>query len=515
MRSVTRRWAVSALALSCGAAGAVQAWAAGADWPTQAPLGPPAPFSFERLKADARRLAAEPYRPPHSPPSEQMRLIDYDVWSAATYRASDALWSNAPGGQEVRFFPIGPAAPRPVAMHVVAGGTARQVLYSPALFDMAANSPLRKLGDDPGFGGFRVMNPDNAGDWLAFLGASYFRSADPFNQYGLSARGVAIDTATPAAEEFPDFTSFWIERAPGGLVVYALLDGPSVTGAYRIVHHRSSAGLVQDIDLQLNFRRRVTRLGLAPLTSMYWYGESDRRPGGDWRPQVHDSDGLAIWTGAGERIWRPLANPTRVSSNAYLDRSPRGFGLLQRDRAFADYQDDDIFYERRPSAWVEPIGDWGPGSVQLVEIPTLGETQDNIVAFWTPARTPGAGASLPLRYRLHWKAEEPAPPGVARVIATRFGHGGRPGEAVPPNRRRFVVDFRGDNLAGLTRRGDAEPVVTATGGRVIEPAAYPVVGQSMWRLLFDVDVPPAGTADLRAYLKRGNAALTETWMYAA
>jgi len=296
-------------------------------------------------------------------------------------------------------------------------------------------------------------------------------------------------------------------------VVYALLDSPSVAGAYRIGNRRSPVGLTQEIDVQLHFRKGVQRLGLAPLTSMYWYGQSDRTPADDWRPQIHDSDGLAIWTGAGERIWRPLADPPRVITNAFADRGPRGFGLMQRDRNFEDYQDDGIFYDRRPSAWVEPLGDWGPGSVQLVEFPTDRETTDNIVAFWTPAAPVKARQTLDYSYRLHWRAEDPSPEGVARVVGTRWGQGGRPGQPIPPGRRKLVVDFEGAPLAGLTRQSGVEPIVSSSFGQLLDPVAYPVEGQNRWRLMFDTDVAAGRVTDLRAFLRRGGAALTETWIY--
>jgi glucans biosynthesis protein len=512
--SVSRRAAL----LVCGAAlttpWAAPALAAAQAWPTEASLGPPRPFSFERLKQDAAALARRPFQPPPAPSPELVSAMDYDAFGQIVYRPAATLWGDAPGGLGVRFFPMGRAAPSPVAMHVVSGGEARGVVYSPSLFDAPADSPLRRLGAQAGFGGFKVMNADHRTDWLAFLGASYFRSADPFNQYGLSARGLAIDTATPKPEEFPSFTAFWLEHDPaGGLVVYALLEGPSVAGAYRMVNQRSPAGLVQDISVQLYFRKAVERLGVAPLTSMYWYGQSDRAPGDDWRPQIHDSDGLSIWTGAGERIWRPLADPPRVITNTFADQAPRGFGLMQRDRNFADYQDDGVFYDRRPGAWVEPVGDWGRGSVQLVEIPTAGEADDNIVAFWTPEAPVTAGQALDLRYRLHWAAEEPVPVGTARVTATRSGQGGRPGQPVPPGRRKFVIDFAGGALKGLGRQSGVEPVVSLSSGAPIDAVAYPVEGQPYWRLMFDVALAPNTTLDLRAFLRRGSDALTETWIY--
>ena len=481
-------------------------------WPTEVALGPARPFSFDWLKAHAADLAR---RPAEGSPAASARAnaIDYDAFGAITYRPEATLWGDLPGDHGVRFFPIGRYAPRPVAMHVAVGGQAREVIYSPKLFEAPAGSPFEALGAQGGFAGFRVMNADHRTDWIAYMGASYFRSSDPFNQYGLSARGLAIDTAAAEPEEFPLFTAFWLETAPEGLVVHALLEGPSVTGAFRIAHSRSPAGLRQDISAALFFRRAVMRLGVAPLTSMYWYGRSDRPANADWRPQIHDSDGLELWTGTGERIWRPLANPPRVITNLFQDRHPRGFGLMQRDRDFADYQDDGVFYDRRPSAWVEPAGDWGSGSVQLVEIPTTGEADDNIVAFWTPATPVAAGQALALDYRLYWSDEEPQPVQVAKVIATRSGRGGRPGQALESGVRKFVVDFSGPTLEGLTRDSGVEPVVSLSRGAAIDAAAYPVVGQrGIWRLMFDVDAAPGEVVDMRAYLKRGAAALTETWL---
>jgi glucans biosynthesis protein len=511
---LNRRDAVSALFALTATAPSLAAGAPSRQgaWPDEVALGPVRPFSFDWLKARAAELAR---RPAEAPPaaSTGAHAIDYDAFGAITYRPEATLWGALQGDHGVRFFPIGRYAPRPVAMHVAAGGEAREVLYSPKLFEAPAGSPFEALGAQGGFAGFRVMNADHQTDWIAYLGASYFRSSDPFNQYGLSARGLAIDTAAAGPEEFPLFTAFWLENAPEGLVVYALLEGPSVTGAFRIAHRRSPAGLRQDISTALFFRRPVMRLGVAPLTSMYWYGRSDRPANADWRPQIHDSDGLELWTGTGERIWRPLANPPRVITNAFQDRRPRGFGLMQRDRNFADYQDDGVFYDRRPSAWVEPAGDWGSGSVQLVEIPTTGEADDNIVAFWTPALPITAGQTLELGYRLYWADEEPQPLQVAKVIATRSGRGGRPGQPPKAGVRKFVVDFAGPVLEGLTRESGVEPVVSLSRGAAIDAAAYPVVGlRGVWRLMFDVNAPPGEVLDLRAYLKRGPAALTETWL---
>jgi glucans biosynthesis protein len=507
--SLSRRGAIAALlAAATGAAAPVRASEGTLEF------GPPEPFSFERLEARVRAMASRPFQPP-PPPAQALSAIDFDATGQIAYRDGAALWKDRPGGA-IEFFHLGRYARTPVAIHVVEQGQARAIAYSEALFDVLGGARRRSWPADLGFAGFRVMNPGASSDWIAYQGASYFRAATPFNQYGLSARGVAIDTATPRAEEFPAFTGLWLENgADGALIVSALLDGPSVVGAFRIVHRATDRGLVQEIETALHFRRAVERLGVAPLTSMFWYGQDDLTRATDWRPQIHDSDGLAIWTGAGERIWRPLANPPRVITNAFLDHDPRGFGLMQRDRAFDDYQDDGVFYDRRPSAWVEPIGDWGAGSVQLVEIPTGSEIDDNIVAFWTPAAPVRAGDAMRLRYRLFWTDEEPAPVGVARVVATRIGRGGRPGQPPPPGARKFVVDFAGGRLPELNKGSGVKAVVGVSRGAPVDAVAYPVVGTSRWRLMFDVDLAAGTSVDLRAFLRLKEEALSETWNFQA
>jgi glucans biosynthesis protein len=510
---ISRRGVVASLAFAL--AGSVEAAPAGSLAPGL-DLGPPGPFSFERLKARAQASASRPYRSPEAGESDALAALDYDAMDQIRFRPEAALWKDAPGDGAVEFFHLGRYAKTPVAIHLVENGVAREILYSETLFDIPRDSPARALPPGLGFSGFRIMNPHGQGDWLAFQGASYFRAATPFNQYGLSARGLAIDTAAPGPEEFPAFTRFWLERdLEGHLVVSALLEGDSVAGAYRIVHRKGAAGLVQDVEAALHFRKPIERLGVAPLTSMFWYGQADRTHAVDWRPQIHDSDGLAMWTGAGERLWRPLANPPRIITNAFADRNPRGFGLMQRDRAFENYQDDGVFYDRRPSAWVEPIGAWGAGSVQLVEIPTAGETDDNIVAFWTPAAPVKAGDALSLRYRLYWGDEEPSAVGVARVVATRYGRGGRPGQRPTAGSRKFVVDFAGGRLAELTRQSGVEAVVGCSAGPPVNPTAFPVVGTRNWRLAFDVAMSAGTVVDLRAFLRLGSESLSETWMYQA
>jgi glucans biosynthesis protein len=350
---------------------------------------------------------------------------------------------------------------------------------------------------------------------MAFLGASYFRAIGALNQYGLSARGILIDSAEPTPEEFPDFTDFFIEeqRAESDpVMVYALLDGPSIAGAYRFAIRRTE-GVVQDVEAALFLRTGVKRLGLAPLTSMYWFGETEKRRFEDWRPEVHDSDGLAIWTGGGERIWRPLTNPPTAVTSSFIDNNPKGFGLLQRDRTADDYLDG-VNYERRPSVWVEPLEPWGAGSVQLIELPTDDEIHDNITAYWRPEAPAQAGASYRLKYRLHWLADEPYPARVARAVSTRIGRGGEPGTRRPKGVYKFVVEFAGASLEPLW--GDtvkAGPVVTASRGSIERAFMEPVPGTRRWRAIFDLKSEGTDPVELRMYLQGNGEALTETWLY--
>jgi glucans biosynthesis protein len=473
--------------------------------------GPARAFSFDRLKQHARAVAHSPYIAPQVNEADILHAIDYDAYGQIVYRPQMALWANTPGAQAVRFFPLGRYFKEPVRIFVVENGLARELLYRPELFDIPSGNPALRLKTG-GFAGFRLMNGASDTDWMAFLGASYFRSSGPFDQYGASARGLAIDSGLSTPEEFPRFSAFWLEQISGGaLRVYALLESPSVTGAFRIDNRRTDRGPVQEIETELNVRKPVNTLGLAPLTSMYWYGQNSPRQ--DWRPQIHDSDGLALWTGKGERIWRPLNDPKTPALNSFLDDNPKGFGLIQRDRAFSDYEDDSVFYEKRPSLWVEPLSPLGQGSVRLLELPTADETNDNIVAFWTPAQPVKSGDVISARYRLNWAADAPASGDIGRIVATRLGRGGRPGVEPRPRAIKFVVDVEGAALAGLDRSSGVDAVVSASQGTIDTVAAYPVAGTKLWRMMFDLTAPVDQTVDLRAYLRRSGQALSETWLY--
>lgn len=487
------------------------------------PTAKPQPFDFAWLKGQARWRAQSPYQPPRNVVPKVLIEMDYDRYQSIRYRPQRALWSGQEVNFQVRFFHLGRDFKTPVQMYEVVNGQARLISYDPAMFELSESgvSP-RALPRDLGFAGFRVQfHTDWDNDLAAFLGASYFRAVGGEKQYGLSARGVAVDTGFDRPEEFPTFEAFWLERperAASRFTVYALMDSPSIAGAYRfdIV---PGATLTMDVDAALYPRRTIERLGIAPLTSMFLCGENDRRVADDWRPEIHDSDGLAIWTGSGERIWRPLLNPTGVRVNSYFDEAPHGFGLLQRDRQFDHYQDDGAYYDRRPSAWIEPRaagrGGWGKGAVQLLEIPAADETHDNIVAFWNPADRPQPGQELLFGYRIHWGARPPFEPALGQVVATRNGIGGYVGRKRTYFSWRFAIDFVGGQLAALGKKVNVQAVASASRGAVGIVLVHSQVEIQGYRAVFDLrptddSVEPI---DLRLYLRVGQDALTETWVY--
>jgi periplasmic glucans biosynthesis protein len=493
-------------------------------------LGKPQPFSFDALVQEMQQQATTAYVPEKSLPQGVLDRIGYDEHGKLKFNPDYALFRDGPGQYPVTFFALGKYFRTPVHMFVLSAGgeaaNASEILYDSAYFSMPANSPARELPKGAGFSGFRlqesrlgnVRNLDwHSNDWAAFLGASYFRGIGELGQYGLSARGIAVDVSTPGRpEEFPDFTRFYFEPPADGanqMVIYAVLDGPSVTGAYRFVLRRDN-GVMMEVEARVFPRRDITQLGIAPMSSMFWFSETLKPTAIDWRPEVHDSDGLAIWTGAGEYIWRPLNDPDSPSVSTFDDKTPRGFGLLQRDRIFDHYLDG-VRYDRRPSLWVEPLDDWGEGAVQLVELPTNDETEDNIVAMWVPKQPVKAGSSLRYRYRLQWCATEPHETDLARCVATRLGRGGEPGKPRPKGVHKFMVEFLGGPLESLPYGVKPKPILWSSSGTFsyVFTEAVPDGVPGHWRAQFDFTGAGPKVVDMRLYLKNGEQTLSETWLY--
>lgn len=481
-------------------------------------LPAPETFDFAWLKGHARHLAAQPHAPAREQVPQALKDISWDDYQSIQFKADQALWHDDDNAFEIGFFHLGLYFQEPVHLFELVNGQPREIPYSPDNFTYKGEQSLEGLPEDLGYAGFRVrFHTDDERDLAAFLGASYFRAVGESMQYGLSARGLAVDTAMASGEEFPRFTAFWFEQPPAGssrLTLYALLESDSVTGAYAFDLYPGK-NMVMDIDAAIYPRRSIERIGVAPLTSMYQMGENDRRMANDWRPEIHDSDGLSLWTGSGEWIWRPLRNPRHLQVNSFLDNNPRGFGLLQRDRNFDHYQDDSVFYGKRPSLWVEPGGGWGKGSVMLVEIPTADETMDNIVAFWRPEKPLEAGREHLFSYRLNWGENPPVTYGnLATVQATRTGIGGVVGQKRTYFSRRFAIDFAGGLLDMMGEDAEVEPVIEVSRGKVEITSARPLDAINGYRAMFDL-VPDDSSEpiDMRVYLRLGDQPLTETWVY--
>ena len=476
-------------------------------------------FGFDDVAERAQAEARIAYRPPPHVVPPELAALSYDQYRDIRFRPERALWRRDGLPFELAFFHLGKFQTLPVVVNEIVSGSARHIRFDPADFDYGKNRLSPSTWPDLGYAGFRVhyaLNTPSYKDELAvFLGASYFRALGGGQHYGLSARGLAIDTGGDQAEEFPRFKEFWIERPAAdaqALTIYALLDSQRATGAYRFTLVPGKQSVVE-VRARLFLRAGVATLGIAPLTSMFHHGENGPRRD-DFRPEVHDSDGLMLATadgeGGSEWLWRPLINPGRRLTTSFAVRELKGFGLMQRDRAFASYEDVEAHYEHRPSSWVVPEGRWGPGRVELLQLPTPDETNDNIVAYWVPAQAPAPGQPLDLAYRIFWQGDEQERPPNGWTVQSRFGHGLAP---LPKDEFQYVVDFAGPALDALPTDAVVDAVITpGRNARLVERNAYRNDARGGWRMTLRIKrIEPTQPVELRAFLQQGHNALTETW----
>lgn len=473
--------------------------------------GAPTAFDAQKVRMRAKALAEKPYAPRPLIP-ESWRNLSYDQYRKIWFDGRNALWENTDGPQRVDVFPPGLYFPQPVEINVVENGSARPLKFDMGVFDSTDKFPDVEIDETLGYSGLRLRaelkEPGIFQEYAVFQGASYFRGIGTGETYGLSARGLALKTADPEGEEFPDFTAFWLETPQPGapdVVLHALLDGPSCTGAYRFVITHGKT-LTMQVEAEIFARETLTHIGIAPLTSMFLFDATMRERFSDFRPAVHDSDGLMIHNGAGETIWRPLANPKNLQISAFTDDDPRGFGLMQRARAFRDFADLEALYHNRPALWVTPGEGWGPGAVTLVEIPADLEIYDNIVSYWRPATPVPAGESHQMSYRLDW-ADDPAPRTGMPLRVSDTAMGARPEGGIV-----VAIDFEGredvpDDLSQL------DIVLRSSTGEISQGLVQRNPETGGPRLAFTFHPQEADLVEFRAQLRLQDAPLSEIWLY--
>ncbi len=469
----------------------------------------PSAFDAQTVRKLARSLADAPFQPPDTKLPDALAKLSYDAYRAIRFDPAQSLWRGRGLPFEAQFFHRGSLYANRVDLYEVADGQARPIPYRPEQFDFGPTP--RPATENLGYAGFRLHSAINRADTIdeiaVFLGASYFRAVGKNLLYGLSARGLSINTADPGGEQFPAFKAFWLERPQPGtnsLVVTALLDSPSATAAMRF-SIRPGDDTVFDVELTLFPREDIAQPGIATMTSMFLFDALDHRGMDDYRRAVHDSDGLMMLTGRGEELWRPVTNPQTLQVSQFVDTSPRGFGLMQRARALRDFEDLEARYEKRPSLWVEPIGDWGEGVIQLVEIPTKDEVHDNIVAFWRPKQPLLAKSEHSFTYRLHWASNAPTTSALARFTSSRSGAG-------PAGARLFVLDAAGGALKTLAPDAQPRLAVSTDRGKIQNAVAHPNPEEGGWRIGFELLPEDAKAAELRVQLLQGDTPLTETWI---
>lgn len=474
-------------------------------------------FSYKTLVELAEDMAREGYLSASPVLPKELQSLNYDQLRDIRWKDQFTLWRREGLPFQARFFhPGGEHLDRSVEIYEITDNTIDRLRYSPDFFDYGKNALPSRLPDTIGYAGFRLHYPLNKPDVLdeiiVFQGASYFRALAKGLHYGISARGLAINTSTSEAkEEFPVFTKFWLRRpAPYDkqMTVYALLEGQSVIGAYQFDIEPGNETNVKVV-ATLFFRKKIAQVGIAPLTSMFWFGENTSNTFGDFRPEVHDSDGLLMHRSSGEWVWHPLAWSKQLQFNVFPDSKPQGFGLMQRDRDFNHYQDLEAHYHLRPSVWVQPIAGFEDGGIHLIQLPTKNEVMDNVVAFWSPTQPPPLLTPVRLEYAMRWLTEAADLPPVGRAISTRVD------DQDKQYYRHFFIEFTGGTLNQL-KPGEVPlaDITSPTGANISEARVEWNDFNSSWRVSFYASTPENHKPhELMCRLTWNGEPLTETWSY--
>lgn len=475
---------------------------------------PPDPrFSFRKLLEHAESLSQTPHNTPRLELPPELSNLNRERYQAIQFKDAGTIWRNEPVNFQLKLFHTGFQYRTPVEIEIVENGTGTPIAYSPSLFDF--NAPLKTPPDNSrsGFSGLSfdtaIHNADHRAAFLAFQGATFFRALAAGQVFGLSARALSINTAQSSGEEFPFFRKIWIEKPQFGehtLTLYALMDSPSITGAYKF---RAAPGhsTVIDIDCTLFPRKTLQHVGIAPINSMYFQGAADPTPETGYRPNVHSSDGLQIWNAAGEWIWRPISNPEQLQYSVFIDRTPRGFGLLQRKRSLGAYQDLDARFDLQPSLWVEPSGDWREGAVDLIEVPSRSEIFNNIIVFWRPRYQLEAGRHYKFSYRLHWSDDIPLRGNKAGIIQTLIDSGSQSGNVT------FIIDFDSIRSCRNCNVNAYEAGLRTGDGEILSHSVQSNPATDGQRVMFEFKPGEQRETDLICQLKNNGQVVSETWIY--
>ncbi len=490
-------------------------------------LGAPVDFHAGMVADIARALSKQPFKPVATDLPDPFKSLSYEQYEAIKPKPTARIWASEAIGYAIEPLHRGFQFDLPIQLNLVTDGKAQRLIYDTAMFDFGKLTPSPKIGDI-GFSGFRVLatrttagkdsagkgsggtaSPDRdpLGEIATFQGSNFFRALADGQVAGLMARALALKVADPKGEEMPIFRSIWVEKpslVTATLVVHAIIDSDSVAGAFRFTLRTGEATII-DTECTLFPRATIDNFGLASMSATHLLGFLDHKRFDDYRPNVSEVCGVQMLTGANEWVWRPVTNRDSLQISTFVDDKPRGFGCLIRDRAFGDYADEENHWEKRPSLWIEPIGDWTEGGVQLIEIPSQSDANDNILCFWRPREPLKAGSEVAFAYRQFWCWDPPERPDLARAMRSRAGGGGR--------RWRFFVEFEGDVLGDLDRSRGVAPALTTSAGTLTLTRTFTDTNAKACRVLFEIDPGSAASAELRLVLQAGGKPISETWLY--
>ena len=470
-----------------------------------------APVDFKSgTPADiARDLAKQPFKPIASDLPDPFKTLSYEDYAAIKLKPDARIWNDGGVGFVVEPLHRGFQYGNPIQLNIVADGKAYRLVYETRLYEFGKLNPSPKIGDI-GFSGFRVVRGrggQGAAEVATFQGTNFYRALADGQVAGMMARALAIKVADAKGEEMPFFRQIWIEKPSAIadlLVVHAVIDSDSLTGAFRFTIRPGEATIV-DVECTLFARKAVDNFGLATMSATHLLGYMDHKRFDDYRPNVNEVGGVQMLTGANEWVWRPVSNREELQISTFIDSKPRGFGCMIRDRNFENFLDEEQHWERRPSIWVEPFGDWSDGGVQLIEIPSQSDANDNILCFWRPNAPLLSGSETSFSYRQFWCWDPPEKPDLARAARSHAGAVGK--------RTRFFVEFEGDILADDKRVSGMSPTLTASAGSLTMLKTFPDHERKALRVLFELDPQGAGSSELRLVLEAQGNRISETWLY--